>query len=192
MCALWVANCGKTEIAPGEQPLGAGEVAHIRIGFVREDRIALKPVHLRALDLAVPIGALDEPDHQPPLGALRQRDEIVHHGGRALLIGLHHKAEPLPAPERRIGRERFQQVERKLQAVGLLGVDIEADAVAAREHGKVQQAGIKLVPHPVRLHVAVARMKRRQFHRDAGRAVDRRSAPGSADSRRWRAHRRPA
>ena len=58
------------------------------------------------------------------------RDEIVHHGGRALLIGLHHEAEPLPAFERGIGRERFQKVERKLQAVRLLGIDIEADAIA--------------------------------------------------------------
>ena len=171
----------ENEVAPGEQPLGAGEVAHIRIGLVREHRIALKPVHLGALDLAIPIGALDEPDHQPPLGALRHRDEIVHGRGSALLIGLHHEAEPLPAPKRRIGRERFKQVERQLQAVRLLGIDIEADAVPAREHGEIEQTGIKFVPHPVCLHVAVARMKRRQFYRDARRAMDRGSALGRAD-----------
>src|SRR5208337_936338 len=63
----------KNEIPPGQKPLRADEVAHIRVGLARKDRIALKPIHLCALDLAVPISALYEADHEAPLRALCQR-----------------------------------------------------------------------------------------------------------------------
>ena len=63
---------GKDGVAAGEQPLGAGEIADIGIGFLRINRIAAQSVDLGALDLAVPIGALDEADHETALGASRQ------------------------------------------------------------------------------------------------------------------------
>ncbi len=47
----------------------AGEVGHVGVQLAREHRIAVEPVHLRPLDLAVPVGALDQAHHQPVAGA---------------------------------------------------------------------------------------------------------------------------
>ena len=91
--------------------------------LAREHRIVGEPVHLRALDLAVPIGALDEPDHEPAAMAASERHEPVDHVPRALLVGLHDEAQALPVRERRVGGERLQDVERKIEPVRFLGVD---------------------------------------------------------------------
>ena len=56
-------------------------------------------------------------------------DEVIDHERRALLVGLHHEAEPLPAPKRAVARERLNKIERRLQPVRLLRVDVEADAL---------------------------------------------------------------
>ena len=54
--------------AGGKQPLGAGEIAEVGRGFSRKNRKIGKPALLRALDLGVPISALDEPHHQAAAG----------------------------------------------------------------------------------------------------------------------------
>ena len=48
-----------------EQLSGTGEVGQIRIELARVDRIAFEPIHLSSLDLTVPIGTLDQADHEP-------------------------------------------------------------------------------------------------------------------------------
>src|SRR3546814_2314429 len=48
------------------QPAGAGDIGDVGGGFAREHRIALQPGLLGALDLGIPIGALDQSDHQAP------------------------------------------------------------------------------------------------------------------------------
>ena len=52
-----------------EQPLGAGEVGDVGRDLAGEHRIIGQAGDLRRLDLGVPIGALDQPDHQ--LAAVR-------------------------------------------------------------------------------------------------------------------------
>ncbi len=52
-----------------EQPIYAGEVGDVGRNLARVHRVAVEPALLRALDLAVPISALDEAHHQPPSGA---------------------------------------------------------------------------------------------------------------------------
>src|SRR5205814_5112120 len=51
--------------AGGEQPAGAGEIADVSGDLAGKDRVAVEPALLAALDLAVPIGAFDEPHHEP-------------------------------------------------------------------------------------------------------------------------------
>ena len=72
VCALWVANCGKKRCRLGGAAR-AGEIGDVGRELPRIDRIAVKAALLAALYLAVPIGALDEPHHQP---AFRLRGEI--------------------------------------------------------------------------------------------------------------------
>ena len=120
---------GIDDVARGEQPLGAGEVGDVGRDLAREHRIIGQARDLRGLDLGVPIGALDQPDHQlaayaraPPRRPSRQR-----HG--ALLIGLDREPEPAPAigEQRVVGEQRLEQVHRQLEPVGFLGVDGEMD-----------------------------------------------------------------
>ena len=172
VCALWVANCGKDRVGRGQQLAGAGQVGDVGVDLAGEDREALQPLHLGALDLAVPVGALDQADHQPVAAAPRQVEEVVQHEGGALLVGLHHEADAVPARQLRREAQRLQQVERDLQPVGLLRVDVQADVVAPRQHGQAQQARQQLVHHPVPLRARVARMQGGELDGDA-RALDR-------------------
>ena len=116
-------------VGRGEQFARAGEIAHIGVDLAGEHRKAVEAVDLRALDLRIPIGALDEADHEAAARAAGEIDQPVDHRRAALAIGLDDEAEPVPAPEVRIERERFEQVEREIEPVGLLGVDVEADVI---------------------------------------------------------------
>ncbi len=156
----------------GEQLARTGDVGDVGVGLAREDRIAVLAIELRALDLAVPVRALDQSDHQAMLAAARQIDEVVDHGGAALLIRLHDEADAVPAGERALVAQAFEQVERQLQPLGLFGVDVQADVVAARQIGQVQQARVELGRHAFHLRAAVTRVQCRQLDRDAGALVD--------------------
>ena len=161
----------------GEQPARAGEIGDVGVHLARVHREILEPVDLGALDLAVPVGALDQADHQPVARTARQVDDPVDHEGTALLVGLQHEADAAPAREPRVEAQRFEQIERDLEPVGLLGVDVERDVVAAREHRELGEPRQQLGAHAPELRARVARMERRELHRDAGPLVHA-AAPG--------------
>ncbi len=56
-------------VGRGQKLARAGEVGDVGVDAPREDRKVFQPVELGALDLAVPVGALDQPYHQPPPAA---------------------------------------------------------------------------------------------------------------------------
>ena len=85
--------------ARSDQLARASDVRHIRVHLAREHRIAGKSALLRALDLAVPVRALHEPHVQPAVGRAGQIAQPANDLARALLIGLHRQAEPVPAFE---------------------------------------------------------------------------------------------
>ena len=139
------------------------------------------PVDLRALDLRVPVGALDQADHQAPLRAAREVDEPVDDEDAALAVGLDDEAEAVPAGKIGIEAERFEEVERQVEPVGLLGVDVEADVVGFRERGEMLDARQEFAHHARALDALVARMQRRELDRDAGPLVDAALVRGVAD-----------
>ena len=79
-------------------------------------------------------------------GAAREIDERVDHERAALLVRLHDEADAVPAGELRLEAEALEQVERDLESVGLLGVDVEADVVAARAQRQVLRTGYSSLP----------------------------------------------
>jgi hypothetical protein len=95
--------------------------------------------------------------------------DVVDHERRALLVGLHHDAEAVPVAQRVVREHPEDQVQRQFEAVGFLGVDGQADAVAPGQLRQFQQAFAQFGQHPGALGVLVARMQRGQLHRDAGR-----------------------
>ncbi len=58
-------------VGPRQQRLGRGEIGDIGIHLAREHGIPGEPRLLRPFDLAVPIGALDQPHRDAPAGRLR-------------------------------------------------------------------------------------------------------------------------
>ena len=107
----------------------AGDVVQIRHRLAGEHGIAVEAALLRALDLGVPIGALDQPHHHPPVQAVREIVDIVDHVAGALLIGLDREAKTVPARERRIAERGRDHVERQFQPVGFLGIDGEIQII---------------------------------------------------------------
>ena len=121
---------GRVEhVAGGEHALGAGEVADVGRDLAREHRIVAQARDLRGLDLAVPIGALDEADHELAIMLARQIDDPVGERDRAFGIGLERHPEPAPSvcEQRIVGGERLDDVERQFEPIGLLGIDREMD-----------------------------------------------------------------
>ena len=158
---------GVDRIGRIQQLARAGQVAHVRIDLARIDRVAGLAAFLGALDLAVPIGALDQPHHQAAAAAAGQVHQVVQHLRAALLIGLHHEAYAVPALERGRRAQRLQQVQRQLQPVGLFGVDVHADVVLLGHLGQPQHARQQLGHHTLVLRAAVARVQGRQLDGDA-------------------------
>ena len=140
-----------------------------------DSRPGLRPA--RGLDLRVPVRTLDQPHHQLPAGTgtrpPTQVGDPLDHGRRALLVRLDHEAEARPAVEVAILGERFEQVERQVEPLGLLGVDVEADVVTPRREREVLQHRQQFAPHALARRAAVTRMQRGQLDRDAGSASDR-------------------
>ena len=155
-----------------EHRLRARQVGDIGVRLAREDRVSGQPVDLGALDLGVPVGTLDQPQHQAPPVPARERDDPVDRGPRALLVTLHDETQAVPVGEAWIRRQPREEVERELEAVGLLGVDRETDVVALRELRQRDQLRRQLGQHALALRTAEARMQRRELHRDAGPGHD--------------------
>ena len=62
---------------------GAGDVGEVRRRLAREHRILLESADLGALDLGVPIGALDEADHEAARCRPGEFRKPVQYGGGA-------------------------------------------------------------------------------------------------------------
>ena len=118
-----------------QQLFRAGQIGDIGINLAGIDRIAFEPVHLRAFDFAIPVGAFYQTNHQAATAAGSQVDQVVNDKRAAFLIGLDHKANPVPARQLRLKAEFFQQIERDLQTIGLFGVNVDTDIVLARQQG---------------------------------------------------------
>ncbi len=158
-------------VGRGEHRLRAGKVRHIGMHLAREHRIVGQAVDLRALDFGIPVRAFHQPHHQPAVVAACERDQPIDHRTSALLIGLHDEAQTVPAFERGIGGQRREKIERKIQPVRFLGIDVEADVVAPRELRETGHARPQLREHALALRSHIAWMQRGQLDRDAGSRV---------------------
>ena len=151
-----------------KQPPRAREIGDVGCDLAREDGVARKPALLAALDLAVPVGALDQPHHEPAAGAAREIGKPVYQRERALLVGLHREPEPVPARERRLKRQPLDHVEREVEPLGFLGVDRESDALRFGVPGERQQDRRQLAERALALRLHIARMQSRELHGNAG------------------------
>ncbi len=156
----------------GEQFARTGKVAHVGVHLAGKHRETIEAVDLRALDLRIPIGALDQTDHQPAARAAREVDQPVDDRRAALAIGLDDETETVPPFKIRIEAKRLEKIEREIEPVSLLGVDVEADVIRFGERGEPFHARQQLAHGARPLDALVARMERRQLDRDARPIVD--------------------
>ena len=128
-----------------------------------EDGVVFQPIDLGALDFRVPVSALDQTDHEAVLAAARQIDQPVQHKEGAALVGLHHKANAIPAGKRWCKAQLLQQIERDVQPVCFFSVNIQANVVLACQLGQPQQARVQLVHDALALGTAVAWVQGREL-----------------------------
>ena len=157
----------------GEQPrfaqhgLGAGHITDVGAALAGEHRIVGQAAFLGALDLAVPIGALDQPHHQPPPGRAGHGAGPGDHRRRAALIGLDGHAQAVPTGQGGIARRPFDDVEGYFQPLALLGVDGQADAAGLGGARQLDQLSGQVRCGAGRLERFVTRIERRKLDRHA-------------------------
>ena len=156
----------------GQKAPRAGQIAHVGRILACEDGVTGQPALLRQLDFGIPIGALDQAYGQTPLGTTRQIGQPIDRCRRTFLIGLHRQPQAIPPGEFAVERQKFDQVERKLEAVGFLRVDREADVLRFRPQGQRLDRRPELAPHAFFVGRLIARMERRQFDRYRGCGQD--------------------
>ena len=158
---------GKDALLVSQQALGANQVRQVGVRLARVDGKVVLPFNLGALDLAVPIGALHQPDHEASAPLLRQLCKPVDHRRRTLLVSLHHDAQTIPAGQCRIGGQPGKERKRGFQAFAFLGVDVETDIGAAREPAQLLDARQQFGVHAIGLVAGKARVQCREFYGDA-------------------------
>ena len=183
--ALWVANCGKNCVGPREQRPRRGKIGDVGIHLAGEHRVAGETCFLRPFDLAVPIGALDQTHRDAAASGRSHLRQPIDQRERALAIGLHREPKSVPAGKRRIGEQRLDKRKAQLELVLLLGVDGERQPRLAHGERKLAQRRQQFLPQPHFLCRLIARMQRRQLHRQPGPRVQlllvaqmRRARPG--------------
>ena len=172
---------GNDPRAQGEELLRAGLIIQVGHRLAGEDRIVGQPALLGALQFGVPIGALDQANHQSAVISLGQRRDVVDHRAGALLIGLDGEAETVPAGEGRLRHHSGDDVERKLEPVGLLGVDGEVEVVFFGLAGELDHLWRELGEDALAIGRLVARMQGRELDRDSRAVRQPVVAGGAAD-----------
>ncbi len=170
-----------------QQRLRAREIRDVRVALAREHGVAGEAELLRALDLAVPVGAFDEPDGDRATAAARERAEPIEHVERALLVRLHGYTQTRVVREPRVAVDLAEDRQRQLEPVCFFGVDGQPDAGGARGDGQLGELRAELANGPRALRDFVTRAKCRQLHGDARRveqrARTRRAAADRSDRR---------
>ena len=144
-------TAGRTRAGSDSSRRIAREIGQVGVQLAREHGIVGEPALLRPLDLAVPVGALDEPHRNALAARLGQPPQPAQHRHRAPAIGLHREPEPGPAGERGIaGTASAEHAERQVEPVLLLRIDGEARAAAlAPTRASSTQARQQLARQPL-------------------------------------------
>ena len=163
---------GVDAVGHAEEFPGAADVGDVGRGLAGPDGEVGEAVDLGALHFRIPVGALDEADHDAAVEPGGQRMEPVDDGGGALAVALHDDAEAVPARERGVGEDGFDEVEGELEAVGLLGVDVEAHAGGLGLLGEREDHGREFGHDAGALPFLVAGVEGGELDRDAGVGAD--------------------
>ena len=79
-----------------QQRFGAGQVGHIGVVFVGEDRVMRQAELLGAFDFRVPVRAFNQPTHQAQFVFAGQHNHVLHQVQRSGLVRLQRQAKAAP------------------------------------------------------------------------------------------------
>ena len=172
---------GVDAVGHREEPACAREEGDVGARLAGEYGEAVEPEHLGALHLGVPVRALHEPDHDPAAELSGELVEPVDDVRRPLPVGLHHDPEALPARECGVREHRLDDIEREVEPVRLLGVDVEPDARGLRQQRERSQPRDQLGHDPVTLGELVARVQGGKLDRNPRPVADDRAAADAGE-----------
>ena len=101
--------------------------------------------------------------------------------GRPFPVGLHHHTETIPARQRGVREHRLDDVEREVEPVRFLGIDVQPDAGGLREQRERTQPRGHLGHHPVALCELVARVQGGELDRHPGPIANARSSADAGE-----------
>jgi len=94
--------------------------------------------------------------------------KALDHRCGALAVSLHHDAETIPARQRSIRQQQFDDVQRQVEPVLFLGVDVKADVGGRGLLREVERARRQFRHNRGMVAVLVTWMQRRQLDRNSG------------------------
>lgn len=151
-----------------QQVAGAGEVGDIGARLAGKERVAGQARLLGIFQFAVPVGAFYQSHRNEVTLLASQGGEPAEYRQRTLGVGLHHHAELAPAAVGVGAVELFEQVQRQLEAVHLLGIDADGHILVAGQTHQPHQPLAHLAEHPLAVGHVIARMERRELDGDGG------------------------
>jgi len=160
-----VAGESGADMGCGQHVARAGEIGHVGRRLAREQRIVSQPLDLGSLDLAVPIGALDEADIPALADFARECVRPGDHRACPLRIALNGHAEAVPSLEPGLAHRSLDDVEAHVEPLGLLGVDGQLNANVARQRAQQFQTRCQFGNAAIILRHFIAGMQRRQLDR---------------------------
>ena len=149
-----------------EQFFRIGNIADIGRHFRGEEREIAVPFNLRELHLRIPIGPFHETHHDLAVQLFCRVMQPVKDRARALAVGLHHDAEPIPACQLGILQHRLDHPHRQGETRLFFGVNIEAHAALRRLPREIADHRHQFGHHAGLLCHLIAWMQRGEFDRD--------------------------
>ena len=165
-----------------EQAARVGQVGHVGVRLAREHRIAGLALDLRALDLAVPVRALDQAHRDAPAQVPRQvarcsRSRTARASGTPARRG---RSRPSRRSEASASTAKIRSSESSSRSVSSASM-VRPMPCVLRQLRQLEQVRRQFGEHALALGVLVARMQRGQLDRDRGAANTSANGPLRAD-----------
>ena len=148
---------------------GTGQIRHVGVVLVRENRVVRHAQFLGALDFSVPVRAFDQSAHQAHLVLACQFGDVGNQLQCPALVSL--QGQPQAAPLRvvpgHLGHQRLQHRQGQLQPVDLFGVNREVDVGLGGLLAQSPDAWHEFLHHALALGIFVARVQGTELDADA-------------------------
>ena len=148
-----------------QHPSGADQVRKVGSRLAGKDREIRIAHDLRVLDLRVPVRALHQPHRYAAPDPASQRHRPVDHPQRPLAVGLYDDPQAGAGGGMHGLRNVLEEIQREIEAVGLLGVDGEPDPDLRRAPGQRAQPRPEFRQNAFALGKLIAWVERRQLDR---------------------------